>query len=558
MPVHECPFSDCTFSTKDVSDELAAVTLRIHADDKHSYHRLSHKPAKVESVRRPVISAGGTTEEWAYFQTRWADYKAATQIQGIDLTVQLLECCDEDLRKGLTQAAGGTLTNKSEETVLECIKALAVRRENIMVARVTLHEMHQDEGEPIRAFAARVKGQADICNFLMDCPSCSSTINYSSKVLRDIVVKGILDPEIQLDLMSEADQEMNLDEVLKYVEAKESGKQSATKLSQSLHAASTSRMRSQYRRAKTSTSHTDLCCMYCGKTGHGRSAPLKLRQKKCSAYGKVCSSCGIPNHFSELCRSRPQAPRAPFNKSSPVNTSEIANECPVWQELCSIDINSGQDVNASCTVVGHHVFKGAGKGWALKPSKPQPTIQLSVSIHQEDYKQLGINLTVRETHKHVWVSPDTCAQSCLAGFNFARLLGLHKGQLTPVKLRMLAANKSHINVLGAVIVRFSGKTKSNNTVETRQMVYISDSTDKLYLSREACEDLGIVSHNFPTINDTSEHSIYSSHSVCTSDLLDRSKLGCDCPQRSLPPAKPTKLPFKVNNYKDVERLKTGF
>ena len=63
MPVHECPFTDCTFTTKDVTDELAAVTLRIHADDKHSFRRVSQNPAKVESVRRPVISAGGTSEE---------------------------------------------------------------------------------------------------------------------------------------------------------------------------------------------------------------------------------------------------------------------------------------------------------------------------------------------------------------------------------------------------------------------------------------------------------------------------------------------------------------
>lgn len=39
--------------------------------------------------------------------------------------------------------AGGTLAEKSEE-VLTTMKALAVREENAMVARVTLHNMKQD------------------------------------------------------------------------------------------------------------------------------------------------------------------------------------------------------------------------------------------------------------------------------------------------------------------------------------------------------------------------------------------------------------------------------
>ena len=454
MPIYKCPVSNCKFSTEDVSDALAAVVLKIHADDKHDRRTTTQKPAKVESVRRPVISAGGTTEEWSYFQSRWADYKLATQIEGIDLTVQLLECCDEELRKSLTQAAGGTLTHKSEDTILECIKALAIRRENKMVARVELHEMHQDEGEPIRAFAARAKGQADICDFVMECPSCSASINYGRKVLRDIVVKGILDSEIQLNLMSETDQEMDLDKVLQYVEAKESGKNSVTKLSQSLHAASTSRTRSQYRKEKFPAKNFDAKCTYCGKQGHGKSAPLKVRQKRCQAYGKICSNCGIPNHFKALCRTQPQNPTASINKSSSIDdTLETVNECPVWQELCGVTIQSSQDVSASCAVIGHHVFKGPNKGWVLKPSKPQPVIQLTVSVLQDDYNQLGIDLTVKETRKSVWASPDTCCQSCLAGINFARLLGMQKS-LFPVKLRMLAANKSTIKVLGAIIVRF--------------------------------------------------------------------------------------------------------
>ena len=556
MAKHQCPFPNCTYATNDITDELAAVMLKIHAEGTHLASASSQKPARVESVRRPVISAGGTNEEWAYFQTRWDDYKAATQITGIDIIIQLLECCEEDLRKDITRAAGGTLTHKSEEEVLNRIKALAVRRENIMVARVELHDMQQDEGEPIRSFAARVKGQADVCNFVIDCPSCSTTINYTSKVLRDIIVKGILDNEIQLDLLSEDHQEMSLEDMIRYVEAKESGKRSANKLSQSLQAASTSR--SQYKKIKPFTTTSDLQCTYCGKSGHGRSSPLQVRKKQCPAFGKICSKCGIPNHLAQLCRRRLQFSKSTANKSSPIeNMDEMTNECPVWEELCGVQCT--EDIKVSCSVIAHHIFEGRNKGWIKKQSKPQPFIQLTASINIEDYKDFGVKLTIKGTQKRIQAVADTGCQSCLAGYNFARQLGFNKSLLIPVNLKMSAANKSNINVLGAVIVRFSGQNKRGKTVESRQLVYITDSTDKVYLSREACVDLGLIQQDFPLLggntvnqgNVVNEQAVHALAKNPTNDLIEK----CGCPKRSLPPKKPQRLPFDVHDDKDVDALK---
>ena len=84
----------------------------------------------------------------------WSDYTEATKIAGRDKVVQLIECCDEQLRKDLTRSAGGSLTNKTEQEVLAAIKKLAVREENTMVARVTLHNMRQDRDEPVRSCCA--------------------------------------------------------------------------------------------------------------------------------------------------------------------------------------------------------------------------------------------------------------------------------------------------------------------------------------------------------------------------------------------------------------------
>lgn len=173
--IHECPFPGCTYTTKDVTDELAAVVLKIHAEGYHI--KLQQKPTKVESVRRPTVVAAGTSEDWSYFITRWNDYKIATNLSGVDIVMQLLECCEDSLRKDVTREAGGSLTAKTEDEVLQWMQMLAVRKENIMVARVELHDMRQYHDESIRCFGARVKGQASVCKHTVDCPKCSTEIS---------------------------------------------------------------------------------------------------------------------------------------------------------------------------------------------------------------------------------------------------------------------------------------------------------------------------------------------------------------------------------------------
>ena len=122
----ECPVPDCTYATPANTDAIVvAALLNAHATT-HS----RDTSAKVEKVKRPTISTAGSSEEWAYFKTRWDDYKTATKVTGAECVVQLLECCDETLRKDLTWSAGGSLTSKSEAEVLSAIRTLAVREEN--------------------------------------------------------------------------------------------------------------------------------------------------------------------------------------------------------------------------------------------------------------------------------------------------------------------------------------------------------------------------------------------------------------------------------------------
>ena len=166
---------------------------------------------------------------------------------------------------------------------------LAVREENTMVARVTLHNMRQDREETVRSFGARLGGQAGICKFLTNCPGCNTDVNYTESVLRDLLTKGIADPEIQLNLLGNSNQDMSLEEVFKFVESKEAGKHSASRFLDSHAVESTS---SSYRKTKQTTQKQNQePCSYCGKKGHGRSAPGHIRRRQCPAYGHKCQLC---------------------------------------------------------------------------------------------------------------------------------------------------------------------------------------------------------------------------------------------------------------------------
>ena len=182
---------------------------------------------------------------------------------------------------------GGTEVN-----VLAAMNALAVRSENIMVARYALHDMRQVREEQIRSFYARIKGQADTCDYRIKCTKveCDEMVDFAGEILRDVLARGVVNDEIQLDLISDQNQTMKIEEMIRFVEARESGKRSASRLLDTLSvnaASSTYRRNKQQevrnRGAATNTPNSDpnpehtfdpmALCRFCAEKGHGKNPP---------------------------------------------------------------------------------------------------------------------------------------------------------------------------------------------------------------------------------------------------------------------------------------------
>ena len=124
-------------------------------------------------------------------------------------------------------------------------------------------------------------------------------------------------------------------------------------------------------------------------------------------------------------------------------------------------------------------------------------------------------------------------------------LGLTKHNLIPVTMHMYAANNHNIKILGAVILRLTGPSRSGMTLETRQIVYVTTDSIKFFLSREACTELGLITTAFPMVGEAVDQLRTSNPFMKTpnSVLHNLTDNPCNCPHRQLPPPKPTQPPF---------------
>ena len=115
-------------------------------------------------------------------------------------------------------------------------------------------------------------------------------------------------------------------------------------------------------------------------------------------------------------------------------------------------------------------------------------------------------------------------------------------------MRMTAANRGAIDIIGALALRISGFSPSKTTLETHQMVYFTSSTDRMFLSKRACIALGMIPPSFPTIGGTDTYNI-TKDAVSSNSQTQK----CGCPRRQCPPPPPTSLPIPATE-ESRERL----
>ena len=123
----ECEHDSCSWKSAKgaLSDVVKLYEIQFRV--KHSSSQSASKP---EKAKRPELAAEMSDEDWAYFKSRWTDYKKATGISGEDIIIQLMECCCESIRRDhhrtFSKPEGDIVSGVTEQKRLKELKQLAV------------------------------------------------------------------------------------------------------------------------------------------------------------------------------------------------------------------------------------------------------------------------------------------------------------------------------------------------------------------------------------------------------------------------------------------------
>ena len=252
MPVYHCPFPGCTHVTADCAETVAPALLALHGYVHSGGAAVpNNTPAPVRQrapkIERPKISRGSSEETWNSFFTRWTLFKRGTDMSPAEVVQQLFQCCDDDLGNAVLKTSPAAVEG-TEEDLLAAIKQLAVVPVAISVRRTDFLSTHQDHGESVRSFFAKLKGKSATCPYTNYCslPTCSHLNDFTDMIVKDVLVAGLIDEDIKKEVLgwSELDRK-DVNETVAFIESKEMARD-ALNQQKPVNAAV-----SQYRKSKT-------------------------------------------------------------------------------------------------------------------------------------------------------------------------------------------------------------------------------------------------------------------------------------------------------------------
>ena len=555
-----CPFPGCGENTTNDDKDLAITLFNAHV----ATHTVGGGPAianicKPKVIDNPTVGVNTTAESWTYFTTAWDAYKNGTGLRAAQIPIHLINCCDPDLRQDVIRDKGKDIYNKTEAQILAAIRKLAVKDESVTVSRVNLWSMKQPPGSGVRTYAAALRGQANVCSFTLHCGGCDTDLSYMDTMIRDQICRGIADPEIQKQVLGEKD--MELEALLDYISNKEKGVRSQQAVADEVNAA-----RSEYQKSKhkSNPDADNSACRNCGKKGHGARPNQETRKEKCPAFDKTCDTCGKKGHFSVVCRGDGKKLEKPVDDSAAIFSSlcGISTTHPETADACTVGgvkwgtVRGRQGNIQKSIVLDNQVWK-SDKGWIRRRASEQPTVNIHIEALIKDMKELGVPVQSTPKPHNTLALPDSGCQNMLVGIKTIYKMGLCKNDLVPVTLSMRSANEGDICLLGAILVRVWGRSDSGIIVETKQMCYVTDGIDRVFLNRDALLDMGIIPASFPTIGQFSSSPSGGWGGESRTNAITTEKITCACPRRSKPPPLPSSLPPGISATEiDREKLET--
>ena len=216
-----CQYPDCDYVAENASENVAIALYNSH----NNGHQRPSSKQKVPRIERPVLKHDISDEEWYSFEADWTRFKRCTDIPDGDTADQLFQCCEHSLARLLLKE-NPDVVNDGEDALKVAMKKMAVLHIATSVRRTNLLAMKQEHGQSFREFNANVRATAATCEYKIMCThACCAqlaAVDYTSMVVKDILIAGIADSDIRKDVLSISDLDSKTDkEVVQFVEEKE-------------------------------------------------------------------------------------------------------------------------------------------------------------------------------------------------------------------------------------------------------------------------------------------------------------------------------------------------
>jgi hypothetical protein len=298
-----------------------------HIVDGNSSEMKLKRSSNKARPKRPIAEAEIEDVEWGIFLDKWKIYKSIAELEDSEICMELRESCSTTVYKLLYQFVGPEELNREDITEIDLlahIKAVAVKSVHKEVHRWNYNQMSQDGSENVSKYVGRLKVQAGLCDFKVDCAACGQKVSYAEDMISQRLVAGLTNAEHQSRIISEAENHKDLKSKVDRLITLETTDDATVKLRTS-EPSRFGAMKSQYKTSqkqqtpppnrnqrggrslrRTPPQRSDTPqrrrCRGCGRTSHGNGKPLT--RQECPANGKTCDSCGLENHFSKVCSRR--------------------------------------------------------------------------------------------------------------------------------------------------------------------------------------------------------------------------------------------------------------
>ena len=555
MVIYNCPANGCLYTTDAIEAAAAVQQLTIHGYE--------HAPAAAAPVAlappppapakmkldAPKINTGTSAGDWESFKKLWTMYRNGMQIPADQRSTHLFHSCERELQDDLMRSNPNTdLATITEADLLTAIEDLAVKKVSILVQRIKMANLKQTPGVGVKNFGAELRGQSKLCKYTVKCTAdgCNTDIDYSDDMIKDHLVRGIADPEILADLLGDPKPDRTLAEVVDFIAIKEQAKTERGAMGESVNSASSSK-------SPANTNNKAKNCWACGELAHGIPNNAKVREEHCKAWTVNCPKCDGKGHLPKQCSKCTHCGQFGHRNKGHRSCAHHPKKTEGKQEnscmsdnvsyLCAASFNRSNKIE-----VNHHIFNKV-HGWVESPSKPHPSIMATAKAAIKDHTVMfKTPLKNPENLKSLYMPmmADSCCQSTIAPAKTIYSMGFKKPDMIKVRMKMSGAGDDDLGIIGAVVLDIESKDRNDQTVTTKQLCYVSTRISKIFLSRQALEDLRIIQDNFP---------LPMSGNNSLLGIEDDSP--CSCPERaSSPPTLPETLPegFK-GTEEEVPKLK---